>query len=223
MPEPLRRILAEDLAPVRPLAPVWQRTLAAAAVASVLFAGAVSVMTLRPDMPQLPAWLSWGCSIVQLLLGILLLGLALRESVPGAAVPTGAVRLAVGSALLIQIVVGIATWKLGVGAVPYEAAPVGAQMSCMRDDLLMALPVLVVTLWMVFRALPLRAPVAGLLGGTGAALVADAITHLHCGMSDPRHVLAWHTGGMVAVMAAGWVFGAAWQRLRWRRNTTRTT
>ncbi len=216
IPEPLRRVIAGDMAPVRPLAPVWQRSVVAAAVVTVLFAVAVSATTLRSDLQQLPAWLSWGCSIVQVLLGTLLLGLALREAVPGAAVPTGLVRLAVGSAVLIQVVVGVATWKLGGGAVPYHMAPVGAQMSCMRNDLIMALPVLAAVLWMVFRALPLRAPVAGLLGGTGAALAVDAVTHLRCGMSDPRHVLVWHTGGMVAVMAAGWLVGLVWQRLRWR-------
>lgn len=223
MPEPLRRVLDGGLAPVRPLAPVWQRAIVAAAVMAVAFAVAVSVMTLRPDMPHLPGWLSWGCSIVQVLLGALLLGLALRESVPGAAVPTGLVWLAVGSALLLQVVIGLATWKLGEGAVPYHMAPIGAQISCARNDLLMALPVLVAVLWMVFRALPLRAPVAGLLGGTGAAIAADAVTHLRCGMSDPRHVLVWHTGGMLAVMAVGWLFGLLWQRLQWRRAGSRET
>jgi hypothetical protein len=68
-----------------------------------------------------------------------------------------------------------------------------------------------VTLWLVFRALPLRPSVAGLLGGAGAAVTADALTHVLCPMSDLRHVLVWHTGAMVVLMLLGWAIGRAWE------------
>ncbi len=67
-------------------------------------------------------------------------------------------------------------------------------ISCATHDVALALPALVVTLWLVFRALPMRPSIAGILGGTGAAVTADALIHIMCPMSDLRHVLVWHTG-----------------------------
>ena len=78
------------------------------------------------------------------------------------------------------------------------------------------LPLVAVTLWLVFRALPLRAPIAGLLGGAGATVASDAVIHLLCPMANLAHVLVWHSGAMVAFMAAGWLVGTVWQRIRWR-------
>jgi hypothetical protein len=75
-----------------------------------------------------------------------------------------------------------------------------AGVTCSTHDAALALPALAITLWLVFRALPLRPSIAGLLGGTGAAVTADAINHILCPMSDLRHVLVWHTG---------MIFGAA--------------
>jgi hypothetical protein len=87
-------------------------------------------------------------------------------------------------------------------------------MTCATHDVALALPALLVTLWLVFRALPLRPSVAGLLGGTGAAVAADAITHILCPMSDLRHVLVWHTGVIFGLMLLGWVVGKVWERRR---------
>ena len=79
----------------------------------------------------------------------------------------------------------------------------------------MALPALAVTLWLVFRALPLRPSIAGLLGGAGAAVTADALTHVLCPMSDLRHVLVWHTGALIGLMFIGWLAGKLWERKRY--------
>ena len=44
-----------------------------------------------------------------------------------------------------------------------------------HDPDLIALPAFAVTLWMVLRGMPIRARLAGLLGATGAVIVADAV------------------------------------------------
>ena len=95
LPEVLRRSISDDLKPVRPLPPAWMRTLQAAAVAAIGLALVIFVFKLspRPDMEQLPMWLSWGCTALQLGIGVLLLGMALREAIPGQGVPIGAVAL----------------------------------------------------------------------------------------------------------------------------------
>jgi len=87
-------------------------------------------------------------------------------------------------------------------------------LGCSAHDAALALPALAVTLWLVFRALPLRPSMAGLLGGTGAAVTADAINHILCPMSDLRHVLVWHTGMIFGLMAVGWAAGKIWEQRR---------
>ena len=220
LPDRLRRAISEDLAPVKPLPPVWMRTLYAVAVAAVGLAVVVAAfkLTLRPDMEQIPMWLSWGCTALQLVVGVVLLGMALREAVPASGVPTGAVTLAVGTGVVMQILVGIATWmhSPGVPLTPGHGVKMG--VTCATHDAALALPALVVTLWLVFRALPSRPSVAGLLGGTGAAVTADAITHVLCPMSDLRHVLVWHSGVIFGLMVIGWATGVLWERAKFRRG-----
>ena len=216
LPEVLRRSISDDLKPVRPLPPAWMRTLKAAAVAAIGLALVIFVFKLspRPDMEQLPLWLSLGCTALQLGIGVLLLGMALREAVPGQGVPIGTVALGVGMAVLIQILVGIATWMHSTGMPLEKGHGLSAGITCTTHDVAMALPALLVTLWLVFRALPLRPSIAGLLGGAGAAVTADAVTHILCPMSDLRHVLVWHTGALIGLMLVGWLAGRLWEQKR---------
>ena len=221
LPENLRRAISSDLAPVTPLPPVWLRTLYAVAVGAAGLAAVVLVfkLSVRPDIDQLPMWLGWGCTALQLVVGVLLLGMALREAVPGSGVPAGAVALAVCTGVLMQILVGVTTWMHSPGAPFIEGRGLAIGVGCATHDLALGLPALVATLWLVFRALPLRPSVSGLLGGTGAAVTADAINHIVCPMSDLRHVLVWHTGVIFALMLMGWAIGKLWERRRFSPTT----
>lgn len=217
VPESLRRTVEDDLSPVRPLSPVWMRTLMAVAVAAAGLAVVIAIFRLstRPDIDQLPMWLGWGCFSFQAAIGVVLISMALREAIPGFGVPTGGVFLAVGTGILIQIVVGIATWMHSPGALLVPGRGLATGIGCMTHDLALGLPALIVTLWLVFRALPVRPSIAGLLGGTGAAVAADAVNHIICPMSDLRHVLVWHTGVLLGLMAVGWAIGTLWERRRY--------
>jgi hypothetical protein len=216
LPDGLRQAISDDLTPVKPLPPVWMRTLYAVAVAAAGLTIVVAAfkLSLRPDMDQLPMWLSWGCTVLQLIVGVILVGMALREAVPGSGVPAGAASLAVGTGVVMQILVGIATWMHSPGMPLVKGHGLKAGMTCSTHDAALALPAVAVTLWLVFRALPMRPSIAGLLGGTGAAVTADAINHILCPMSDLRHVLVWHTGMIFGLMIVGWVAGKLWERRR---------
>jgi hypothetical protein len=216
LPNDLRRVVSDDLAPVKPLPPVWIRTLYAVAVGAAGLAAAVAAfkLTFRPDFDQIPMWLSWGCTALQLVVGVLLVGMALREAVPGFGIPTGGVFLAVSTGVLMQILVGITTWMHTPGIPLVKGHGLQAGVACSTHDIALALPALAVTLWLVFRALPLRPSIAGLLGGTGAAIIADAVNHVVCPMSDLRHVLVWHTGMIFGLMLVGWAVGKVWERRR---------
>ena len=218
IPNGLREAIESDLQPVRPLHPAWVRTMLAVAILAVVLAFVLAKASLRPDMDQLPMWLSWGCSILQLALGILLIGLALREAVPGEGIPGGAVRIAALTALAVQILVGVAT-SIYSPAITMPGSGITPGIGCFKYESAMALPTFVVTMWLVFRALPLRAPTAGLLGGAGATVASDAVIHLLCPMSNLSHVLVWHTGAVIVFMTVGWVAGMTWERLRWHRTS----
>jgi hypothetical protein len=217
MPDALREAVEGDLQPVRPLHPAWQRTLVVAAVATLAIATVILALKihLRSDLDMLPMWLSWGATVLELIVGTLIIGLALRESVPGGAVPAGTVRIAVVTGIALQVLVGIITFMHSSG-MPMGEDWFAKTAGCLIQDVLMVLPIFAVTLWLVFRALPMRAPIAGLLGGAGAAITGDAITHLICPMSDLRHVLVWHTGAIFIFMALGWLAGILWAQRHWR-------
>jgi len=217
LPNGLREAVADDFRPVRPLHPAWMRTMLAVASLAVVLAFVLARASLRPDIDQLPMWLSWGCSALQLVLGVLLVGLAMRESVPGEGLPGGAVRLAAATALAVQVLVGIAT-SIYSPAITMPGSGIAPGIGCLKHESVMALPTFVATLWLVFRALPLRAPTAGLLGGAGATVASDGIIHLLCPMSNLSHVLVWHSGAVILFMAVGWTAGVFWERLRWRRS-----
>jgi hypothetical protein len=216
LPDHLRDAIEGDLAPVRPLHPAWMRVMLAVAILAVILALVLAKTSLRADIDQLPMWLSWGCSGLQLGFGILLVGLAVRESIPGGGVPMGAVRLAAITALSVQILVGIST-SIFSPAIPMPGSGIAPGIGCFKHETMMALPTFVVTLLLVFRALPLRAPVAGLLGGAGATVASDAVIHLLCPMTNLSHVLVWHSGAVIVFMAAGWIIGLVWERVRWQR------
>lgn len=217
MPERLRETIANDLAPVRPLHPIWQRSLAVAVVATAVLAGVLVVRAshLRPDLGDLPMWLSWGASMLELVVGVLIVGLALREAVPGVAAPPEVTRTAIAAGLALQLLVAVATWVHSPGMAP-GAAWLAKGVGCLSHDSSFILPTFAVTMWLVLRAFPTRAAVAGLIGGFGAALTGDAVTHLLCPVSNLRHVLVWHTGALIGFAAIGWLVGTLWARWRWR-------
>lgn len=217
MPQGLREAVGRDLTPVRPLHPIWQRVLVVTAVATVVMALVLLVLKtqLRPDLGALPMWLSWGASFLELIVAVLIVGLALRQSIPAAAVPPVLARSAIAVGLVLQLLVGVATWVHSPG-MPAGAMWLAKGMGCLSHDSAMILPTFLVTMWLVFRALPMRAPMAGLIGGFGAALTGDAVTHLLCPVSNMRHVLLWHTGAVIGFALLGWLVGRLWARWRWR-------
>lgn len=217
IPERLRTAVEHDLNPVRPLAPVWRRALVVAAVATALLLASVATSHLRSDFDHIPMWLSWGAAVLELLVGVLLVGLALRESVPGAALPRAWAVLAVVTAVALQVLVAAATWMYSPGIRLGDLA-MQAGFGCMRHESLLALPAFALTVGLIIRALPVRPAMAGLLGGAGCGLTSDAVDHLLCPVSNLHHVLVWHTGAIVLLMVFGWALGRIWEAWSGRRR-----
>ncbi len=219
MPETLRRAVANDLKPVRPLPPLWRRSLAVGIVSLAVFAAALVAHGLRPDLLRLSVWIGWGATLLEALVGLALVSLALRESVPGLALGRSAIAAAVGIGIATDILIAFLTRSM-VTARMTPGTNFLCGMTCSRNELVIGLPAFLFTLYLVARALPLRPGVVGLLGGLGSGLVADGINHLLCPMSSLRHVLVWHTGAILVLMAVGWCCGTAWGALRDKKAAT---
>ncbi len=212
LPENLRRLVQRDLQPVRPVASPFHRTTLVAAVSLLIMAAIVTTSALRPDLSSLPIWLGWGSSAVEIMLGLALVCAAVREGIPAASLPLGLRWVLLGAAVLVNFSTAVVTWLHSHGPASSHQACLG--YVCLRSELLLGLPALALTLFLVVRAYPLRPSLAGLFGGAGAGLLADGVEHLLCPVSDLTHVLVWHTGAIVLLMLFGWLAGTIWETLR---------
>src|SRR5262245_41871287 len=109
-PAELRRAIAADLLPVRPLAPPWKRALVLAPFAAGLLVAAPLIFQFR-DLEALGWLLSWGASLLQAAAGVALVAAALRESIPGRSWSSGALMLITGGAVILVTAVTVASWQ----------------------------------------------------------------------------------------------------------------
>lgn len=199
-PADLRRAIAADLAPVRPLAPPWRRALVIVPFAAALLVAAPLIFQFR-DLDALGWLLSWGASLLQAAAGVALVAAALRESVPGRNWSVGALSAIAAGALTLVTAVTIASWHASPVALVRGWLTVG--LICFVASAISALPATIVAALLALGALPTRPAVTGLLAGLGGGLMADAGWRLFCHYSDPPHVLASHLGGVVCAALIG--------------------
>jgi len=210
LPEELRRIIAADMEPVRPLSAPWKRVFWALPLALVLLALPLLYFGIRPDTGEIGTLLSWVPMILQATLGLALFTLALREAIPGLGVPRNLIYGVCLGALGIHLAVNLMIWL---------RYPMGhddlleSWWECFRSEFLLAVPLLVLMTWLAARALPVRPRAIGLLSGAGAGFIADASWRMVCPVSAPLHVITAHAGAIVFLGALGYLLGWAWERL----------
>ena len=200
LPDSLRAAIAADLRPIRPLPSPQRRALALAPVAVVLLAAAPAVFWLRLDAAALGGWALWGLSAAQAAAGVLLVGAALAEAVPGRQRTPGGILALLGAGVLLVVAVTAISASLSI--VPLRAPLVVGAM-CFTGSLVSALPVVALAGLMAARAYPVRRAVAGALYGLGAGLMADAGWRLFCEFGAPSHVLVAHLGAVLAAAGLG--------------------
>ena len=202
VPEDLRRAVARDLRPVRPLASPARRVLRFAPVGLLLFVSLPAFWGWRSNLHALGLGLAWGLSGLQAVVGLVIVGLGLRESIPGRELPRSALAVvAVGAGTLL-------TWAtLETAAQVPTLEPPGLRWRFAWECFYMAAGpgavAVVVAVCLVAGALPLRPAVAGAFCGLGAALMGDAGARLFCWVSSPAHVLLSHGGAILALTLFG--------------------
>jgi hypothetical protein len=202
VPPSLRSAIEADLRPVQPLANPWRRVLGLVPIAVALLVISVALFGLRVDSPDLGLSLTWGASVLQMLVGLAVMGFALREAVPGTLLTRRTAGLVVATGIALLLAITWATWATSPTFVPprFNRA---VWLICVFGTFAAALPALFVAAGLVRRAYPLRPALAGALYGLGAGLLSDAGWRLFCHFSDPNHVFAAHTLAVLMVTATG--------------------
>lgn len=201
MPPPLRARLAADFAPVRRLWPPYARVLWLLPMALGLLVAAPLVFELRLDAPRLGWEGTWGVSSLQAVAGLVLVGAALREAVPGLGWSRRAVALWLALPVLVVASVTLASWE--ASPVVLRARWLWVSGMCLTWSSATALPAVALAAALAARAYPTRPALAGALLGSGAGLMADAGWRLFCHYSEPAHVLSAHLAAVILSAIAG--------------------
>lgn len=156
----------------------------------------------RPDMAAIGFVRTWGFSFGQALAGLVIVAVALRESIPGRGLTRTAIAATIAVGLMIPVALLILTASsFDVGPQAGQALEEG--IGCFRVSAISAIPALIAAAFLAARAFPMRPALAGALYGLGCGLVADAGLRLFCDYTDLEHVLFGHGGAIIAAMAFG--------------------
>ncbi len=215
LPPALRAELSAAYTPVRPLPSPSLRVLWMIPFAALSLVAAQAFFEMRIDAPRLGWSGTWGLSLAQVAVGLVLVAAALKEAVPG--------RAWTGAAAVLWLMLPLAL-LIGVTYTSWDLSPVRLRGQwflvsgmCLAGSAVSALPVVALAGILAARAYPTRPLFAGALLGLGAGLMADAGWRLFCHFSEPAHVLAAHLGGVILAALLGSALVAVLQpRSAWR-------
>ena len=209
-PVELRARLAADYRPVRALPSPWARALWILPFALVALVAAPVAFTVRPGAASL-GWIGvWGFSIAQTLLGVLVVGAALRESIPGRDWSRTAIGLWIALPLLAVVALTLYSWETSPVTLLRGFWMVGGL--CFAGSAATALPVVALASILAARAYPTRPAVAGAMLGLGAGLMADAGWRIFCHFSEPAHVLSAHLAAVIMSTIIGAIAVRAYRK-----------
>jgi hypothetical protein len=207
VPAELRARVAADYQPVRVLPSPWARTWPVVPFAIIALIGAPLAFNVRGDAANL-GWLGvWGLSIAQSIAGVLVIGAALRESIPGRAWSRGAIALWLSMPLAAIVITTLVSWNASPTLLRSHWWIVAGV--CFAGSAATALPVVAMAAILAAQAYPTRPAVAGALLGLGAGLTADAGWRIFCHFSEPSHVLSAHLAAVVMSTAIGMLAACA--------------
>jgi hypothetical protein len=204
-------LLAQDLAPVRPL--FVPRTLMIGLVGGMAVSAVIMMawLGLRPDMREAamtaPFWIKFAYTLILAIVGFLLVE---RRARAGDNVATA---LWLGALALIAMV-GLAAMQLMPPHAPRHALIMGGSANvCARNIFVLSLPIFLGLLWAMRQLAPTRLILAGGCAGLLAGAAGAWVYAFHCNESAAPFIAIWYTLGI----AAAGLLGAATGRwaLRW--------
>jgi hypothetical protein len=217
-PEALMRAIGQDLRPVRPSPQPLQLALRMVPLALLVSSAILLAIGLRHDSAILGPRLTWGASVAQFVLAIVLIWIAAQESIPAGRLPRQMVYLAVAAASLLVVFVTLRTFSASPANAPLLRVPPRVNEMLRVSPWTMGFAcgigstpaggILVLSFSWVFRnSLATRPTVSGALYGAGAGLAINAGWRIACPFSTPWHALGAHGAGIIATVALGALIG----------------
>jgi len=220
-PKPPKALLAElsrDLKPVRPSPLPFRLALWATPPAVLIFSLILVRTGLRFDAPSLGPLLTWGVSVLEFALAIILVWMAARESTPARRLPKSQIYLALGVAACLVIVSSFWAFQL-TSFRPFIRSPWLAGFACGGRATVAGI-ILVVLFARLFRnSLAASPAVAGAIYGAAAGLAVNSAWRLSCPVSTPSHSLGAHGSAVIVTALLGSL--VAYLMSRW--HSTRTS
>jgi hypothetical protein len=212
-PDDLRARVTRDLRPVRPHLRPWQRLVLLVPAAALAFAAAPAAYGIRGDIVNMGTLLGWGGSLAQLAVALVLMRAALREAVPGDAMPASTTRLLLAAGIAVTILLGFITHV--VSPEPYvRHETLSDWYYCWRGLVVAGLPLLLVLVVLLVRGLAARPGLAGALSGLSVGAAVDGGWRLSCSYSSPVHVFPSHGGAVLTLTVVGIAIAVTVARLR---------
>jgi hypothetical protein len=206
-PEALLNAVARDLMPVKP-SPLPFRLVVRMAPLAVIVSSLIFLFVgVRRDREVLGVLLTWGASVAQLGLSIVLVWVAARESTPANRLPKNAVYFV---AIATTLVVMTVTWLTFLTS-PIEGragvSPWVMGLACGIGSTIVGGVLIGIFSWVFRNSLATRAAVAGALYGAGAGVAINASWRLACPISTPGHALGAHGTAVIATAILGALVG----------------
>jgi hypothetical protein len=218
--ERIRRIVARDLRPVRPLLTPNTRLLLLVPIAALvaLLAAFRYRLGLLLGFDELGGFLTFGLSGLEWTVGVLILGTALRRAVPG----DGVSRLAIWSLCGLAVVTMIAITEMTYAAHQVFVPPARLwriSYECILGPLEFGAPFLVVATVLAARAFPTHPGSAGALCGLASGVLVDSGWRLTCWITSPAHVLGTHFLAVAVLTGSGAIMSTVIDKVRSRTIT----
>jgi hypothetical protein len=210
--------ISGDLRPVKP-APLPSRLALRVAPIALVISSMILLIGLRRDAVSLGPLLTWGASMAQFGLAIMLTWIAVRESTPARRLPTNLVWVATAATSLVVIAISLWTFAASPLSKPLRVSSLVMGLACGIGGTV-AGTLLVVLFTLVFRrSLVARPGGAGALYGAGAGVAVNAGWRLACPLSTPWHSIGAHGSAIVATTLLGAI---AARRISKRMNKSAT-
>ena len=223
-PEALRRVIAQDLKPVRPSPQPLQLALRMLPLALLVSSVILLAIGPRYDLGNLGPLLTWGASMMAtveysaLVWAFALVWIAAHESTPAGKLPRHMVYSAVLAASLVVVFVTLLTFSKSPASEPVLRVPPIVNELLRAKPWLMGLGcgigstlaggILVLLFSRIFRnSLATRPTVTGALYGAGAGLAINAGWRIACPISTPWHALGAHGAAIIATVILGAIIG----------------
>ena len=206
-PEALLEAIARDHRPVKPSPLPFRLVLRMAPLAVMVSPALLLLIGIRRDYEVLGPLVTWGASIAQFGLAIVLVWVAAHESTPANRLPKNVVYLVAVATSLVVVTLTWLTFSISPTRGESRVSPWVMGLSCGISSAIAGGILVGLFSWVIRSSLATRPVVAGALYGAGAGVAINAGWRLACPISDPWHVLGSHGTAVVATALLGALVG----------------